>query len=225
MFSGGVAEYVYGREQRDFGDLGRSLGFAIRKKIEQGRLPWRVLPPGECIRATAFGASEYSVQLSGNTVYVSAPGELLPRKNLQVLQPTVHLEEKIEPKNVAEAIRKHLEDFDLNEGESEFALAFGWSGAPSYERLSAFARGLTLALERSIERGRPLYLILDGDVAQTVGAILKEDWGIGSGGLVLDGTTPRDFDYVDLGRIRMPSGTVPVTIKSLVFSEDPRLPG
>jgi ethanolamine utilization protein EutA len=39
---------------------------------------------------------------------------------------------------------------------------------------------------------------------------------------VLDGITLRDFDYVDLGRIRMPSFTVPVTIKSLVFSEDPR---
>jgi ethanolamine utilization protein EutA len=33
-----------------------------------------------------------------------------------------------------------------------------------------------------------------------------------------------DFDYIDLGRIRMPSYTVPVTIKSLVFSEDPRGP-
>ncbi len=29
---------------------------------------------------------------------------------------------------------------------------------------------------------------------------------------------------VDLGRVRMPSFTVPVTIKSLVFSEDPRGP-
>jgi ethanolamine utilization protein EutA len=58
-------------------------------------LPWPLLPAGECIRATAFGASEYSVQLSGNTVYVSAPGELLPRKNLQVLQPPVRLDLKI----------------------------------------------------------------------------------------------------------------------------------
>ena len=33
-----------------------------------------------------------------------------------------------------------------------------------------------------------------------------------------------DFDYIDLGRIRLPSNTVPVTIKSLVFSEDPRGP-
>ena len=42
--------------------------------------------------------------------------------------------------------------------------------------------------------------------------------------LVIDGVVLWDFDYIDLGRIRMPSYTVPVTIKSLVFSEDPRGP-
>jgi len=31
-----------------------------------------------------------------------------------------------------------------------------------------------------------------------------------------------DFDYIDLGKIRLPSRAVPVTIKSLVFSDDPR---
>src|SRR5207237_1644408 len=33
MFSGGVAEYVYGRETRDFGDMGRRLGRAVRARI------------------------------------------------------------------------------------------------------------------------------------------------------------------------------------------------
>ena len=42
--------------------------------------------------------------------------------------------------------------------------------------------------------------------------------------LAIDGVVLWDFDYIDLGRIRLPSMTVPVTIKSLVFSEDPRLP-
>ena len=40
MFSGGVGEYVYGREDRDFGDMGRRLGGAIRRRIENGALPW-----------------------------------------------------------------------------------------------------------------------------------------------------------------------------------------
>jgi len=39
---------------------------------------------------------------------------------------------------------------------------------------------------------------------------------------VIDGVTLQDFDYVDLGKIRLPSMTVPVTIKSLIFREDPR---
>src|SRR5712672_1570967 len=70
MFSGGVGEYVYGRETRDFGDIGRRLGQAIRRRVDAGALPWPLLPAGECIRATALGASEYSVQLSGNTSYI-----------------------------------------------------------------------------------------------------------------------------------------------------------
>ncbi|MCA1222995.1 ethanolamine ammonia-lyase reactivating factor EutA [Streptomyces sp. 8L] len=40
--------------------------------------------------------------------------------------------------------------------------------------------------------------------------------------LVIDGVALRDFDYIDIGRRRFPSNTVPVTIKSLIFSEDPR---
>ena len=222
MISGGVGEYVYGNEARDFGDLGRRLGFALRRRLDAGRLPWPLLPAGECIRATAFGASEYSVQLSGNTVYVSQPGELLPRRNLQVLQPAIAFEQKIDAEQAAAAIRAHFEAFDLAEGEADVALALRWSGEPSYERLAAFARAVTLSLERTIAQGRPVYLILDGDVAQTIGGILKEDWGIASEVLVIDGIALRDFDYIDLGRIRMPSNTVPVTIKSLVFSQDPR---
>jgi len=42
--------------------------------------------------------------------------------------------------------------------------------------------------------------------------------------LVIDGVALRDFDFIDLGRIRVPSNTVPVTIKSLVFTQDPRVP-
>jgi len=224
MVSGGVGEYVYGREARDFGDLGRRLGLALRQRIDAGRLPWRLLPAGECIRATAFGASEYSVQLSGNTVYISQPGELLPRKNLQVLQPPVRLAGQIDAAELAAAIKRHFEAFDVVEGESEVALAFRWRGEPSFERLAAFARGIVLSLERTIARRQPIYVLLDGDIAQTVGAILKEEWGVASEVLVIDGIALRDFDYIDLGRIRMPSFTVPVTIKSLVFSQDPRVP-
>jgi ethanolamine utilization protein EutA len=224
MFSGGVAEYIYGREARDFGDLGRRLGTALRKRLDAGGLAHTLLPAGECIRATAIGASEYSVQLSGNTVYVSNPGELLPRKNLQVLQPDIALGEAIDSARVTQALRRHFEAFDLVEGEAEVAIAFRWQGPPSFDRLSALARGIVEALPMTLLNSRPIYLVLDGDVAHSLGALLKEEWSIASEVLVIDGISLWDFDYIDLGRVRMPSYTVPVTIKSLVFSEDPRGP-
>jgi ethanolamine utilization protein EutA len=224
MFSGGVAEYIYQRETRDFGDLGRLLGTALRRKVDAGALPWPLLPPGECIRATALGASEYSVQLSGNTIYISNPGELLPRRNLQVLQPAYASEAHIEPDQLAAAIREHFRAFDLVEGESEAALALRWKGAPSYERVAAFALGIRRGLANTIAKGMPVYIMLDGDIAQTLGAILRDEMGVESEILVIDGVVLWDFDYIDLGRIRMPSQTVPVTVKSLVFSEDPRSP-
>jgi ethanolamine utilization protein EutA len=181
------------------------------------------MPAGECIRATALGASEYSVQLSGNTSYISAPAALLPRRNLQVVQPDCLLGEAVDPEDVAAAIRRHLAMFDVDPSH-DVALALRWQGPPSYERLAAFADGIRRGLAHRIVSGLPLFIMLDGDVAQTLGAILREEQGVMSDILVIDGLALMDFDYIDLGRIRLPSNTVPVTIKSLVFSEDPRGP-
>jgi ethanolamine utilization protein EutA len=220
MFSGGVAEFVYGRESRGFGDLGRRLGDGVRERL--GRLPWPLLPAGECIRATALGASEYSVQLSGNTIYISDLRALLPRRNLQVLQPAFDCPDEIDAEKLAAAIRAHFAAFDLVEGETEVALALRWRGAPSYARLKHFAAGIAEGLPNTIAAGKPLYVVLDGDVAQMLGNLLREEFVAKSELLVIDGIVLWDFDYIDIGRLRLPSNTVPVTVKSLVFSEDPR---
>jgi ethanolamine utilization protein EutA len=224
MFSGGVGEYVYEREERDFGDMGPLLGRAIRARIAAGAFPWPVLPAGECIRATALGASEYSVQLSGNTSYISAPGTLLPRRNLQVLQPPFDAGDTIDSQKLADAIKNHIVAFDLQDSGREIALALRWTGLPAHERLLAFAEGIKSGLADRLAKKEPVFIMLDGDVAQTLGHILRDELNVDSELLVIDGVVLWDFDYIDLGRIRMPSYTVPVTIKSLVFSEDPRGP-
>ena len=222
MFSGGVAEYVYGLQTRDFGDLGRRLGTAIRRRVDAGALPAPLLPAGECIRATVLGASQYTVQLSGNTSYITNPDELLPRRNLQVLRPDCQLAETVDAGRIAAAIRKHLSVFDHGSGvNGDVALALAWDGAPSYERVLGLARGVASGLEDRIARGYPLYLMLDGDVALTLGTLLRDELGVSGGLLVIDGVSLWDFDYVDVGRVRRPSNTVPVTIKSLVFDHEP----
>jgi ethanolamine utilization protein EutA len=221
LFSGGVAEYVYEQEERDFGDLGRRLGTAIARLAGDGALPGPLLPMGERIRATALGASEYSVQLSGNTGLISDPDVLLPRRNLQVVRPRLTLGDEVDSAVVAEAIREHLASFDIDDVDADIAFALPWRGLPEYGRIAALAAGIREGVADRIEHGKPLFLMLDGDIALTLGTILREEQGVVGPLLVIDGLHLGDFDYIDVGRIRYPSNTVPVTIKSLLFSDEP----
>jgi ethanolamine utilization protein EutA len=224
IFSGGVAEYVYGMETRDFGDLGRPLGAALAARVDEGRLTAPVLPAAERIRATVLGASEYTVQLSGITSYIPAAEATLPRRNLQVARPVYALQDAIDTATVASAIADHLSAFGLHDTEADIAVALDFTGTPSHRRLHPFAEGIRDGLTRRITAGKALYLMVDADIALTLGTILRDELGVSVDMLILDGVALRDFDFVDLGRVRHPSNTVPITIKSLVFGVDSAMP-
>ena len=147
------------------------------------------------------------------------PDALLPRRNLQVLRPTYELSDT---GAFGAAIRRHLVALDAADSARDVALAMSWQGLPSYDRLHPFARGIQEGLTDRIAAGQPVYVMLDGDVAMTLGRLLRDELGVSSPLLVVDGLVLHDFDYIDIGRVRFPSNTVPVTIKSLVFEEDPR---
>jgi ethanolamine utilization protein EutA len=217
LFSGGVAEYVYARETRDFGDLGWRLGRTLRARCDAGAIPWPLLPAGECIRATALGASEFSVQMSGRTCCITSHAALLPRRNLPVIQPPFAFSGDIDAAALAEAIRAHREAFGDDDPTREMAFAFRWRGEPSWERLRACGEGIATGLADRIATGGPLFLMIEGDAALNLGAMLRQELNIENEILVIDGIVLRDFDYVDLGRIRLPSGMLPVTVKTLVF--------
>jgi len=222
IFSGGVAEYVYGTESRSFGDLGPRLGAALAAAADDGRLPGPVVAADARIRATVLGASEYTVQLSGITSYIGAPDRTLPRRNITVARPHYELGEVVDAASVGEEIRRHVERFGVD-ARGDLAVALPWSGDPDYRRIRALAEAVVRGLATRIEAGSPLYLVLDADIARTLGLVLVDELGVTNDLVVLDGVLLRDFDYVDLGRVRQPSGTVPVTIKSLVFSEVDRV--
>ncbi|MGY4652360.1 ethanolamine ammonia-lyase reactivating factor EutA [Mycobacterium sp. URHB0021] len=224
IFSGGVAEFVYGVEARDFGDLGRQLGAQIAQRIDAGQLPARLLPATERIRATVLGASEYTVQLSGITSFIPAPDTTLPRRNLQVARPHYLIDDVLQPDVIGSAIADHLAAFGLHDSIDDMAVALQFSGTPSYRRLRAFAEGIVAGLRYRLAAGRPLYLMIDSDIALTLGTILRDELSVTNDLLILDGIDLRDFDFVDLGRLRQPSNTVPVTIKSLVFSVEHAVP-
>ncbi len=223
MFSGGVSEYVYGNESRDFGDMGKLFGRQLAGMIERQELPWPVLPAGAGIRATALGLSEYSVQLSGNTIYVPDAGAVLPRRNLRVVQPDCEILDRVDPQQIAAAITASLAKQDLAATGEEVALAFHWAGTPNYARIAAFAAGIALGLAKEVRGSAPVYIVLDGDIARTLGRILREELHVRAPLLIVDGIVLSDFDYIDFGKVRLPSNTIPITIKSLLFSKDPRM--
>ncbi|GAB3056069.1 ethanolamine ammonia-lyase reactivating factor EutA [Intrasporangium mesophilum] len=216
ILSGGVAAYLNGTEAREFGDLGRPLAAALARHDDAGRLPGALLRGEESMRATVFGASEHTVQLSGITGRITNPDRSLPRRNLPVARVRPCVDETVDSAKVTQAVQDALTRRGVA-AEDDLALAVGWSGAPSYARLSAFVRGLAAGLGSRLDTGRTAYLLLDGDVAMSVGRLLTEEATAQADLVVLDGIHLRDFDHVDLGRVRPVSGNLPVTIKSLAF--------
>src|SRR5205807_4529841 len=135
-FSGGVAEYLYKRERRPFGDLGSDLAEELRHLVAHRRDLAPVWDPGQGIRATVIGAAQFSVQISGNTILIADPDKL-PLQNLPVLACSLALDESIAADAVAADVRAALARADFAEGESPIALSFPWRGDPSHGRLHA----------------------------------------------------------------------------------------
>ena len=164
------------------------------------------------------------MQLTGQTSTITAPGKILPRRSMQVLKPDIDFRQEPEDRRDRRRHSRHFEAFDLDPANNEVALAFDWSLPPDYANIRALADGIAEAMAPRLDGGHPLYVMLDGDIAQTLGGILRDELRLTNELLILDGLSLRDFDYIDLGKIRLPSFTVPVTVKSLLFNEDPRGP-
>ena len=213
-FSGGVAEYIYGREATSFGDLGPALAREIKQRVE-GWGP-TLVKSNEGIRATVIGAAQFSVQVSGNTILISHP-EQLPVRNLPVLICKFGLGETIDQEEVTGAVKKAIGASDLVEGEGPVALSFPWSGTPDYPRFAAVAKGLAAALPQTLANGHAIVLLIDGDVGMTLGRILTNEVAPGADVIAIDGVQLKEFDYVDIGTLIQPADVVPVIIKSLLF--------
>ena len=216
IFSGGVSEYIADPGADGHNDIGQSLGNQLRKMLNEQSNGLRIKASPGGIRATALGASEFNIQVSGNTGHLSDPGLLLPRKNMPVIRLLIDADE-LSVDDLTTRLTEAVVEFDLSDYD-EFALAFEWSGEFDYELLNCFCDAVVSYVDSDTTRPRePLYLLFDRDLAQSVGRILTTEYKIQRPLLVLDGLRFKEFEFVDLGRIRLPSRTVPVTVKSLIF--------
>ncbi len=214
-FSGGVSEYVYGFEPAAFGDLGPQLARSVRARVDKAGLP--IEQPVATIRATVVGASQYTVQLSGTTIFVEPP-EAVPLRNVPVIVPELELTgQTLDPDAIATAISIALTRLDLQDKETPVALGFRWQGSASFQRLDQFCNGVRKALSESLDHGQPLVLVSDGDIGGLVGIHLREEMKLAAPVISVDGIELKEFDYIDIGALIETSGAVPVVIKSLIF--------
>jgi ethanolamine utilization protein EutA len=209
LFSGGVAEYIYGREERVFGDLGPYLGREIRKQADSRGFAIR--DAGEGIRATVIGASQYTVQLSGETIFI--PDTMrLPVRNLRVFVAHVDWEAPISERAEA-AVRKVLGERDAEVRESPFVLAFSTPPFVGYGAVQELAKGIDRALAVLAAADRPAALVFVHNIGQVVGGMLSAKWDLPC----IDEVSLSELDFIDVGEVVEGEGFVPVVIKSLAF--------
>ena len=209
LFSGGVSEYIYAREAAGFGDLGPYLGRAIRSEVE--KRGFNILEAGEGIRATVIGASQYTVQLSGETIFI--PEALnLPIRNLRVFVASVDWQAPVADRTAA-ALRKTLAERDEEVRGSPFVLAFSTPPFSGYGAVQDMARGIDRALEAVSADDRPLALVFVQNVGQVVGGMLSAKWDMPC----VDEVSLSELDFIDIGEVVPGEGFVPVVIKSLAF--------
>lgn len=213
-FTGGVSEYIFGRESATFGDIARPLAERIVRAFASGRIAAKMMDPGQGIRATVIGASQFTVQVSGNTLHLS-DGVGLPLRNVPVAFPRLAPHGDFDAGAVAAAIRAAIERIDADESRP-IALAIHWHGDPHHYRLRGLAEGIARAL--GPDAGTPLILMIDGDVGELLGHILKDELRVARGVISIDAIQVRDLDYVDIGELMRPTNVVPVVIKSLLFA-------
>jgi len=214
-FSGGVAEYIFGHEQQEYGDLAKMLATELADALSR-RSGLPLIDPGQRIRATVIGASQFTVQVSGKTIYLPDP-YVLPVHNVPVVRIAYHTAGEIEPERLAAAIRSGLAETAIDY-HGRVALAFSWHGDPDHARLKAAGEGIVRAVAPLADRIKLLLVMIDGDIGKNFGRLLHRElhW---PGKLVsIDGMELQELDYVDIGELIAPPGVVPVVIKSLLFA-------
>lgn len=209
VFSGGVGEYIYGWQAAEFGDLGVRLGRAIVRRLAA----FEVLRPVESIRATCIGASQYSVQVSGDTLFLSDPG-LLPLRDLAAVAVRA---ETASAGPIADEIRRGIARLDREDGR--FALAVRWRHGPAYPALKELCAGIADGTRELLGARRPLVVVIDADVAGIVGQMLQDELGVRAPLVCVDQIALSDLDFIDIGAVVPEKSVVPVVVKSLVFSQ------
>lgn len=208
VFSGGVGELVYGLADGDsppdtteFGDLGGELAQRILSSEVLSKHVQRFVPENGG-RATVYGITLYSTEVSGATLFLRDSGAL-PLRDLPVV---AHL-----PTDADEsAFREALTLVQRSERGACLQISSRRPSLLSLQEVRQLGKTLATAFNNvPPPNGVPIVLLLTENVGKAVGNYAA-DWGRSPLNLiVIDEIPVREADFVNIGRDH--HGVVPIS--------------
>jgi ethanolamine utilization protein EutA len=216
VLSGGVAEYLVAPDNPT-PDLGNALAHEFATRAAQAGLS--VQPAPERMRATVVGLSQFTTQLSGDTIFASSSAAL-PVTNMPVV--SADLDELRDGRFTRDEVTAALRDALRTAGRDELldpvALNITWSGRPYFSSLAVLADGIAAAGRSFLPPG-PLVVVVSQDCARSLGHVLREAVDGGREVVCVDGLQLGDNDFIDVGSLIQHDSVVPVIVKTLVFPD------
>lgn len=215
VFSGGVSEYIYGHESREHGDMGVIMGRIIAERFRSGHFGMSLGRPLQFIRATVIGASHYTCQVSGNTVFISNSEDLPVRNALMI---PVELPDNLQSVGTEKIAKRFLDALAPYDEQESIAFLVNTTML-GHDGIRALSTGIISGLGKRLAMGRPLILVFNANVGRQLGLALKEQHEVRNSVICVDEIQPEGMAYIDIGRPVDESGPLPVVIKSLIFDD------
>ncbi|MBG9979477.1 ethanolamine ammonia-lyase reactivating factor EutA [Facklamia lactis] len=215
-FSGGVADCICDLKDEEligfkYGDIGFVLGNDIYYSDMYQKL--NVIDTVETIRATVVGAGSHTLDISGSTV--SYDLEALPVKNVPAI--SFNDDEVSDfgtlPEIIKDRIKWHSDDAIHN-----CALCFKGLHSPDYSFITNLGDAIIKGAEDLLDLDYPLIIILENDMAKSLGHYIKAQIGKNHLMICIDRVITGDGDYVDIGHPIAGGDVLPIVVKTLVFS-------
>jgi len=217
MFSGGVAEYIYGNNEEEvnlfkYGDIGIILAKAFKKSDLLKK--YKLITAENTIRATVIGAGTQSMGISGSTVFVKP--DMLPIRNIPVVK--IHWKEfPADELGIIENIVAVMKRYDGALKHHALAISLPCPKELTFENIQRMANGIFGAWQTVMEPTKPLVVIVEKDIAKVLGQTIQIRASGEMKFICIDSIYVNDGDYIDVGKPMSKDDVVPVIIKTLVF--------
>lgn len=211
--AGGVAEYLVNADSPGHGDLGSYLGAALARLVEDLGQPLHLV--AEPIRATVLGSARDTVQLSGNTVFVSDLGTL-PKRNVPVIDTAETAATPGTRVARVQMLTDRLQQLAQTDVAEAVAFSIDWKTQPTQRLLVDTLESIIEAVSQ-IDAAPLVVLLLQQDLAQVLGQIAKHELGLDNELVCIDGISTEGLDYIDIAALDKATSTLQVTMKSLLF--------